>query len=58
MYILRCKDCGKMYKANKEGEVYRTDFNDLIDSCFCGGELHCIDSADWVADLVFKIKGK
>lgn len=57
MYILCCNKCGKMYKANKIKNSYKTDYGDILDNCFCGGDFTIIDTEDWIADLVFKIKG-
>lgn len=61
MYILCCNECGKMYKATKHNNIgtYITDFGDEIHSCMkCNGSFHVINTADWIADLVFTIKGK
>lgn len=62
MYILCCNECGKMYKATKHKDkigTYVTDFGDELNSCMkCNGSFHVISTADWIADLVFTIKGK
>ena len=57
MYLLCCNICGKMYKAKRHGNKFITDFGDVIDSCLCGGGFTIIKTDDWIADLVFKIKG-
>lgn len=59
MYILCCQECGKMYKATKYNNYYITDFGDKLDTCLiCKGQLDVIQTEDWVADMVFRIKGK
>lgn len=59
MYILSCQKCGKMYKATKDNNQYISDFGDKLDSCLiCKGQLTAIHTDDWVADMVFRIKGK
>ena len=58
MYILHCDKCGKMYKAKKLNNKYVTDFGDVIDKCFCGENVTAITSEDWIANLVFTVKGK
>lgn len=61
MYILTCPKCGKMFKCTKQGEHFITDFGDIItDICICCGrhiKPHIIHTEDWVANLVFTIKG-
>ena len=57
MYLLCCNTCGKMYKATKQGNNYITDFGDIMNTCMCGGDITVIKTFDWIADLVFKIKG-
>lgn len=57
MYLLRCKNCGKIYKAIKEQDGFITDFGDKLTNCFCNGDFDIIQTEYWIADLVFKIKG-
>ena len=58
-YILSCKKCGKMYKAiDKQANDFITDFGDKIDKCFCGGDLKFMVTQDWVAKMVFTLKGE
>lgn len=68
-YILRCEHCGKMFKAieqqaTNKGPVYITDYGDRLQdntNCIiCGKETkYTVQvTADWIADLVFTIKGK
>lgn len=65
-YIIKCPICGQMYKTNlviKNGENhYLTDYNDdVTNKCIkCN---HTMDSIimkteDWIADMIFTIKGK
>lgn len=62
MYIAQCSNCGAMYKCQKVNENYITDFNDNITDkcvkCQKHTKLNIIETADWIADLVFTIKGK
>ena len=58
-YILSCKNCGRMYKAvDKNMNEFTTDFGDKIDKCFCGGEFNFMTTQDWVAKMVFTLKGE
>lgn len=59
MYILCCNKCGKMYKAEKQKDIFITDFGDELENCLlCKGDFTIINTYDWVADLVFTIKGE
>ena len=59
MYILTCNKCGKMYKAvNKQANIYTTDFGDELENCFCGGDLSVMETWDFIADALFKVKGE
>lgn len=58
MFILKCINCGKMYKAQQTEKGFITDFGDKIDRCFCGGYFHSIEADDWVVDKVFSCKGE
>lgn len=64
-YIIKCPHCNKMYKCDGrvsvKGLQYITDYNDNVtDNCLvCGKKMKpdIIRTADWIAELVFKIKG-
>lgn len=57
MYLLHCQDCGTIYKARKE-DTFVTDYGDELDHCLvCEGELDAIHTDEWIADLMFKVKG-
>lgn len=62
-YIVTCPNCGKMYKTDKQGDKYITDYGDNItDVCiFCRGNMEkatIIKTDDWIAHLIFTVKGK
>ena len=61
-YIIKCSECGKMFKTEKKGNKYVTDYNDEIkDKCLsCGKKIEPVimETEDWIANLVFKIKGE
>ena len=64
-YIVRCPKCGRMYKTTgkltSKGLRYITDYNDdVTENCIiCKHKITPIvmETDDWIADLVFKIKG-
>ena len=72
--LLKCPNCGTIYKITKtdrEKQSLITDFGDRIklnpenasSICIkCNTEIEILDNSmvteSWVADLVFKIKGK
>ena len=62
-YILRCSKCGQMYKCiDKQNDIFITDFGDRIQkSCIkCQSPIdeNILCTQDWIANLVFTIKGK
>ena len=57
MYLIRCNNCGKIYKSY---DKIHTDYgNNIKQSCpNCKHkQLNVMDTDDWIGDLVFKIKG-
>ena len=64
-YIIQCPECGQMYKTDGKPTVkglrYITDYNDdVTEKCVvCKKKIKpsVIKTEDWIADLVFKIKG-
>lgn len=61
-YILKCPLCGQMYKTDLRNNKYITDYNDEVTNhCLkCNHKInpHIIRMEDWIADMVFTIKGK
>lgn len=68
-YILSCQNCGKMFKCDKENDhTYITDYGDVFSpdkygnyTCIsCKGEMDplVIRTQDWIANMVFTIKGE
>lgn len=61
MYLIKCPICGKIFKCTKVQDKYITDYGDDITTlCLCGKEREpiVIKTEPWIAELVFKIKGK
>lgn len=70
-YIIKCEHCGKMFKItdtkpNPYGRIFITDYGDKFIPhkdkyiCInCKKEFipHILKTDNWIADLVFKIKG-
>lgn len=64
-YIVQCPICGQMYKTEGKPSVkglqYITDYNDNVTNhCLkCDNKItpKVIKTEDWIADMVFKIKG-
>lgn len=60
IYLVKCQNCGKIFKAHKEGNELITDFGDNItDKClFCNAKnSKILKTQDWVADQFFRVKG-
>ena len=61
VYILKCCKCGQIYKAtSKNGKLVTDCGDDITDCCVkckCA-DRKMIKTDDWIADLVFKIKGE
>jgi transcription elongation factor Elf1 len=61
-YLIQCPACGQLYKTDKKENRYITDYNDdITDHCIkCKNTItpNVIMTEDWIADMVFKIKGK
>lgn len=65
-YILQCPTCGQVYKADLHptvrGPRYITDYNDdVTENCIkCNSKIspYIMKTEDWIADMVFKIKGE
>ena len=65
-YILQCPKCGQVYKTDLhptvKGARYITDYNDdVTEKCIkCNSKMtpSIMKTEDWIADLVFKIKGE
>lgn len=57
MYLIRCNNCGKIYKSY---DKVHTDYGDNIKKsclkCKCK-QLDTIEVEDWICDLIFKVKG-
>lgn len=62
VYILKCTNCGTLFKClKKQNENFITDFGDVLNNT-C---MHChhklssriIKTEDWIADLIFRVKG-
>lgn len=60
-YLLRCPKCGKIYKCTKQNNKYITDFgDDVTNKCIsCNTAMNpiIILTTDWIAELLFKVKG-
>lgn len=64
-YIVNCPKCGQVYKCTGiqtiKGLRYITDYNDdITETCIkCKQKItpQVMQTEDWIADLVFKIKG-
>lgn len=61
-YILKCPLCGQMYKTDLINNKYITDYKDNVTNhCLkCNHTIQpdIIRMEDWIADMVFTIKGK
>lgn len=68
-FILNCTNCGQMFKCDKTNDhTYTTDYGDILTpdkygniTCpCCKKEMNplVIRTSDWIADMVFTIKGK
>ena len=67
MKLIFCPHCGQAFKIVKEDKYLYTDFNDrfynkAITNCVkCHKEFNLKDNSlitdDWIADLIFKVKG-
>lgn len=65
IFLVQCPECGCVYKckgvATVRGLRYITDYNDdITETCVCCKKKitpKAMITEDWIADLVFKIKG-
>ena len=68
LYNIRCPKCGKIFKTKLHKNGYETDFGDLLR--VRGNIIHCLKceksfsvtenrivTEEWIADMIFKIKG-
>ena len=66
IFLIKCPECGQIYKCKGvptvKGLRYITDYNDDVTNiCIrCKNDItpQVIKTEEWVAEMVFKIKGK